>query len=213
MNRYMEAVVIGIAVAVVATIAGVGSLRASPNAQSIDHSGSAAPAVADTISVDSGLSEVAVRPGVSGRVVSVNIIRNQEVKKGDVLLRIDPLPYQSAFNKARRNLTAAQWQYERAVAERTRATYGPAASASTRDEIQLRIAAAEQASAAVRQRQAEFAQAKHDLESTDVTAPISGFVGRPSVAVGSVVKQGQTQLVRVIRDTSSSTVMMTSVGE
>src|SRR5262245_34530894 len=44
---------------------------------------------------------VNVAPYVSGRVVSVNIVDNQTVKKGDLLATIDATPFQLALNEKR----------------------------------------------------------------------------------------------------------------
>lgn len=52
-------------------------------------------AYADTISV---------APEVSGRIVELAVKDNQPVKKGDVLFRIDPRPYQASLAKAQANL-------------------------------------------------------------------------------------------------------------
>ena len=46
-----------------------------------------------------------VVPEVSGRIVELPVRDNQAVKKGDLLLRIDPRPYQAALDQARRAST------------------------------------------------------------------------------------------------------------
>jgi len=42
---------------------------------------------------------VDVAPYISGRVVTVNVVDNQTVKKGDVLATIDPTPFQLTLNE------------------------------------------------------------------------------------------------------------------
>jgi multidrug efflux system membrane fusion protein len=44
---------------------------------------------------------VHMAPDVSGRIVELNVRNNQEVRKGDVLFRIDPEPYQLQVDQAR----------------------------------------------------------------------------------------------------------------
>ncbi len=53
-----------------------------------------------------------VVPEVSGRIVELPIRDNQAVRKGDLLLRIDPRPYQAALNQARARLDALNQQIQ-----------------------------------------------------------------------------------------------------
>lgn len=56
-------------------------------------------------SIDTFLVQVA--PQVSGPVVAVGVRDNHQVKKGQVLFRIDPLPFQIALRAAQANLAVA----------------------------------------------------------------------------------------------------------
>jgi multidrug resistance efflux pump len=47
---------------------------------------------------------VPVAPQVSGYVTDVPVVLNQAVERGDLLLRINPVPYQLAVNSARAQL-------------------------------------------------------------------------------------------------------------
>ncbi len=51
---------------------------------------------------------IAVAPEVTGRIVAVSIVDNQEVKAGDKLLGIDPEPFALAVNQARADLAEAK---------------------------------------------------------------------------------------------------------
>lgn len=53
---------------------------------------------------------VSVAPYVSGRIVSLNIVDNQTVKKGDLLATIDPAPFQLALNEKQAKKTEAEAQ-------------------------------------------------------------------------------------------------------
>lgn len=59
----------------------------------------------DNAYLQSGL--VSISPDVAGRVISVEVRNNQAVRKGDVLFRIDPAPYQAAVDEAQAQLAAA----------------------------------------------------------------------------------------------------------
>jgi membrane fusion protein, multidrug efflux system len=53
---------------------------------------------------------VNVAPYISGRIVSVNVVDNQTVKKGDLLATIDPTPFQLALNEKQAKKTEAEKQ-------------------------------------------------------------------------------------------------------
>jgi multidrug efflux system membrane fusion protein len=53
---------------------------------------------------------VNVAPYVSGRIVSVNIVDNQTVKKGELLATIDPTPFQLSLNEKQAKKTEAEAQ-------------------------------------------------------------------------------------------------------
>src|SRR5580704_17546898 len=46
------------------------------------------------------VERVELRPRVSGYIASVNFTQGREVKKGDVLVMIDPRPYQADLKRA-----------------------------------------------------------------------------------------------------------------
>src|SRR5271156_3649800 len=53
---------------------------------------------------------VSVAPYISGRIVSLNIVDNQTVKKGELLATIDPTPFQLALNEKQAKRTEAETQ-------------------------------------------------------------------------------------------------------
>jgi multidrug efflux system membrane fusion protein len=53
---------------------------------------------------------VSVAPYISGRIVGLNIVDNQTVKKGELLATIDPMPFQLALNEKQAKKTEAETQ-------------------------------------------------------------------------------------------------------
>jgi membrane fusion protein (multidrug efflux system) len=51
---------------------------------------------------------VSISPDISGRVTEIDVKENQLVKKGDVLFKIDPAPFQIALDQANASLAAAR---------------------------------------------------------------------------------------------------------
>jgi multidrug resistance efflux pump len=60
---------------------------------------------------------VQIAPEVSGPVVSVDVADNHEVKKGQVLFRIDPRPFQIALQVAQANVSLATQAADASVAD------------------------------------------------------------------------------------------------
>jgi membrane fusion protein (multidrug efflux system) len=60
-----------------------------------------------------------IAPQVSGRVSHLYVEDNQEVKRGDILLEIDPRDYEARLAQARASLAAAKSQFEEANAQLT----------------------------------------------------------------------------------------------
>jgi membrane fusion protein, multidrug efflux system len=60
----------------------------------------------DNAYLQSGL--VSVSPNVAGRVTAIAVHDNQVVRKGDVLFRLDPAPFQTAVDEAEAQLAAAR---------------------------------------------------------------------------------------------------------
>src|SRR6516165_10741765 len=73
---------------------------------------------------------VSVAPYISGRILRVNIVDNQTVKKGELLTTIDPTPFQLALNEkqAKRTEAEAQLAVDRDVIAATQAQRDDAAA-------------------------------------------------------------------------------------
>ena len=73
---------------------------------------------------------VSVAPDISGRILGVNIVDNQTVKKGELLATIDPTPFQLALNEkqAKRTEAEAQLAVDRDVIAATQAQRDDAAA-------------------------------------------------------------------------------------
>lgn len=144
------------------------------------------------------VERVELRPRVSGYIASVNFTQGREVKKGDVLVVIDPRPYQAELKRAQAQLAQARSQLELSRSERDRAIKLLAARAISREEYDTRLSGSVEASANVDAAAAAVETAALNLEFTRATAPISGIVGRAEVTAGNLVTSGQTLLTTLV---------------
>lgn len=133
------------------------------------------------------IQTVDVRPRVSGQIVEIAFAEGALVNKGDVLVRLDPRPYQAAVERARAALVKAKAEAELAALEAQRAVKLEALAAMSKEDAQRRQANAAVAAAQVQAAEAALATAQLDLEFTAIRAPISGRVGRADISVGNLV--------------------------
>lgn len=130
---------------------------------------------------------VEIRARVSGFLTELHFKDGQIVSKGDLLLVIDPRPYEIALQQAeaQRDTAAAQLEYatrdvSRGAALRQNDTLAASSYEQRVQQMKTSMAALNNANAAIR-------QARLDLEFSRVTAPISGRVSNHQVSVGNLV--------------------------
>lgn len=120
---------------------------------------------------------------IAGTVMEVKVLENQPVKKGDVLVQLDARDYEvqmkiAEANYARANKDMARWRGN----ERFDPTDRLLNNADTAKSLTT---------------QAEYDQAKLQLEYTQITAPVDGHIGTRGVESGEHVAPGQALLALV----------------
>ena len=128
-----------------------------------------------------------IRPQVSGRITEIRFHDGEHVNEGDVLLVIDPRPYQAAVDKAQADLQTAINNAKFAKAERERGNQLVKANWLSQETFDQRVNADEVAKAAVQSAQAALESAQINLDYAYVKAPISGRVSRAEITVGNLV--------------------------
>ncbi|GJE55165.1 efflux RND transporter periplasmic adaptor subunit [Methylobacterium thuringiense] len=141
-----------------------------------------------------------IAPQVSGSIVSVKVVDNQPVKKGDVLYVIDPFDFQVAIASAEAEIKnrEADLQVKNAQSARRQALTTVSTSV---EEKQQYAGTAKIAEAALDTAKAQLSQAKINFERTTVRSPVNGRVTNLLMRVGDYATTG-TPNVRVI-DTDS----------
>lgn len=135
-------------------------------------------------------NSVAIVPDVAGEVIEVPVAANTPIKAGDVLFRIDPVPYQSQVNAL-----AAQLRLEETrLAETTQLARANAG----------RVYDVEQRQASVDQLKAQLVGAKWNLDKTVVRAPADGYVTNLALRKGARVGTLPLSPVMAFIDTSET---------
>lgn len=139
-----------------------------------------------------------VAPDVSGVVVAVPVHDNQLVKKGDVLMSIDPAHYQVAVAQAKALVASrkATWQMREVNAKRRADMDNLVVSKESREDAGNTASAAE---ADYQQAQAQLAAAELNLSRTEVLATADGYVTNLNVHPGDYAKVGEAKMAVVDR--------------
>jgi len=137
-----------------------------------------------------------------------------DVKAGQALFTIDAAPYAAALQSAQATLARAQANLTQAAALAER--YKPllAANAVSQQEYANAVAAQKSAEADVAAGRAAVQTGRINLNYANVTAPISGRIGRALVTEGALVGQGEATQLAVIQQVDPVYVNFTqSAGE
>jgi RND family efflux transporter MFP subunit len=139
---------------------------------------------------------VNVAPDVSGAVVQLPVRDNQFVKKGDLLMEIDPSHYRIAVEQAQANVAAraAELRMRRADAARRADMDSQVVSKEARENAMQTASTAE---AQLQQAQAALDAAKLNLERTKVFSPVDGYVTNLNVFRGDYATAGAAKLAIV----------------
>jgi len=141
---------------------------------------------------------VTVRPRVSGTIDSVNFTEGQRVKKGDILARIDPRPYQAALAQAKAKKAQDEALLKNARREFERARGLAEEGGESQRTVDLQEASVAQLEAAVQADQAAVDAAQLDLDFTTLRAPIAGLTGFRLLDAGNTVTANQTEGLVVV---------------
>jgi multidrug efflux system membrane fusion protein len=141
-----------------------------------------------------------IKARVTGFLLDMPFKEGDEVKKDDVLFKIDPRPYQAQYDQADAQVGLYESQLKLAKANYARdlelfkKTNGAGVS---KQALDADLAQQEQAEAAVRAAKASLEIYKLNLEYTVVKSPIDGQAGRYNQPRGNLVMQDSTLLTTV----------------
>ncbi len=150
------------------------------------------PVTVDVLGTVQAFNSVLVRSQVDGKLIEIDFKEGQDVKKGDVIARIDPALYQAAYDQAVAKKAQDEAQLANAQVDLVRyqklaqTQYGSHQQADTQKALVAQDAALIQAD------QASIDNAKTTLDYTTIRAPIDGRTGIRSVDQGNIVHATDT---------------------
>ena len=156
------------------------------------------PVYLDAVGTIKALNTVTVRPQVDGKLLSVNFKEGDDVKKGDVLAKIDPVIYQAQLNQAVAKKAQDEAQLANSKIDLDRYERLAATAAINKQQADTQRALVAQNTALVQADQAAIDNAQAMLGYTTITAPLDGRTGIRMVDEGNYVRSADTNSAIVV---------------
>ena len=143
-----------------------------------------------------GFNTVQVRTRVDGQIDKIAFQEGQLVNQGDLLVEIDPRPFQGVLDQAKAK--KAQDEANLANANLDLQRYTKLGEFATRQQTDTQRSTVAQLTAQISADDAAIANAQTQLDYTQVKAPITGVAGLRQVDIGNIVNAvTQTGIVSI----------------
>ena len=152
---------------------------------------------------------VTVHSRVDGQLESVGFNEGDDVKKGQVIARIDPRTYQAQLLQAQATQAKDEATLANARIDLTRYETLIKQDAATQQQVDTQKALVNQLAATVKADEAAVKYAQVQLDYTTIVAPISGRVGTRLVDPGNIVHAADTNGLVVINQIDPISVLFT----
>jgi multidrug efflux system membrane fusion protein len=160
-------------------------LAATPRVQDV-------PVYLEGVGSVRALNTVTVRAQVDGKLLAVNFVEGQDVKKGDVLAEIDPAIYQAQYDQAVAKKAQDEALLVNQKLDLARYQQLAASNAGSKQQADTQKALVAQQEALIKADQAAIDNAAATLGYTKIVAPLSGRAGLRQVDQGNIIKASDT---------------------
>lgn len=159
------------------------------------------PALLQATGQTQAFNTVQVFARVNGYLQKRAYTEGSAVKQGETLFVIDPSDLKNSLNNAKAAYDLASANYTNAKAVLNRIKPLAEANAASQQDLDTATANERNTAAALSAAKASLEQAKLNLSYTTVTAPISGFVDKSKIDVGTYVAAGANGLLTTVYQT------------
>lgn len=130
---------------------------------------------------------VTVRSRVDGQIVKIAFTEGQLVKEGDLLLEIDPRPFQVMLEQAEGQKAKDTALLQNALTDRERYRVLFEQQAIPKQQLDTQLSTVAQYEATIKSDQAMIDNAKLQLVYSKITAPLTGRIGLRLVDQGNII--------------------------
>ena len=155
-----------------------------------------------------GFNTVQVRTRVDGQIDKIAFTEGQMVNQGDLLVEIDPRPFQAALDQAKAK--KAQDEANIANANLDLQRYTKLGEFATRQQTDTQRSTVAQLTAQIAADDAAIFNAQTQLDYTQVKSPITGVAGLRLVDIGNIVNASTQTGVVTIAQVEPITVVFTA---
>jgi membrane fusion protein, multidrug efflux system len=152
---------------------------------------------------------VGIRPQVDGTLREVLFTEGQDVRKGDVLAKIDARLFEAALDQARGKQAEDVALLVTAERDLARFTTLKQRGIQTQQDVDQQQAKVDQLKASIAAGEASIHTAQTQLDYTTITAPSDGRIGIRSIDPGNVVHASDPQPIAVLMRIRPSAVLFT----
>ncbi len=141
---------------------------------------------------------ISITPQVSGAITQVAFTEGQMVKRGDVLVQIDPRPYQNALAQVQGQLIKDQATLQNAKLDLTRYRTLETENSIARQQVDTQAALVLQYEGIVKSDDAQVQTAALNLSMCRIVSPVGGRTGLRQIDIGNVVQANTTNPILVV---------------
>jgi membrane fusion protein, multidrug efflux system len=152
---------------------------------------------------------VGIRSQVDGQIAAVLFTEGQQVKKGDVLVRIDPRLYQAALDQAKAKKKQDEAQLSSAEKDLARSRTLVVKNVETQQVVDQQQAKVDQLIASVNADDAAIETAQTQLDYTLIIAPSDGRMGVRLIDPGNIVRSADSSMIVTLTLTKPIAVLLT----
>jgi membrane fusion protein, multidrug efflux system len=167
------------------------------------------PVYASGLGTVQAIATVAIRSQVDGKIQEVLFTEGQHVKKGDVLVKIDPRLFQAALDQAKAKKDQDEAQLISAQKDLDRFSTLVVKNFASQQNVDQQQAKVDQLKATIVADEGAIESAQTQLDYCLITAPVDGRVGVRQVDAGNIVHASDQSSLVVLTQNQPSAVLFT----
>lgn len=157
------------------------------------------PTTAEAVAQTTGAKEVEIRPRVGGILLKKMFEEGAEIKEGQPMFLIDPVPYELAASQARAQLANTKARLTQTQREAKRLNALLETKSISQREYDNAVSDEAIASASLQESNAILHEAELNVSYAKVKAPTSGVAGRFQFSEGALVSANTSLLTTIIQ--------------